>query len=140
VRPNQILFNDFARELSDALRHGDAERLRGLEMDHEIKLARDLHRQLGRTRALEDARGVAAGDAIVLVDIRAETDQPAGMRIFTIGKDRRDVVARRGPDDLITKPLYSTSVEMRTNFSTESPMPDTHTERWLIWRHRIEMR
>src|SRR3954447_2264785 len=81
------LLDHFARELTDARRHGDAKRLRGLEIDHELELGRDLHWQLGRPRAFEDARRVAAGDAIVLVDVGTEADQAAGMRIFAIGKD-----------------------------------------------------
>src|SRR5262245_50326311 len=58
----KVLLDHFARELADALRHGDAERLRGLEIDHEVELGRNLHRQLGRARAFENARGVAPGD------------------------------------------------------------------------------
>ena len=48
-------------------RHVEAERLGGLEVDHQFVLGRRLHRQVGWLLALEDAVDVAAG-AAVLVD------------------------------------------------------------------------
>ena len=48
-------------------RHVEAERLGGLEVDHQLVLGRRLHRQVGRLLALEDAIDVA-GRAPVLVD------------------------------------------------------------------------
>ena len=44
-------------------RHGEAERLRGLEVDHQLVLGWCLHRQVGRFLAFEDAidvRGCAS--------------------------------------------------------------------------------
>jgi len=35
-------------------RHGEAQRLRGLQIDDELELARSQHRQIGRLLALED--------------------------------------------------------------------------------------
>ena len=59
-------------------RHVEAERLGGLEIDHQLVLGRRLHRQVGRLLALEDAIDVA-GRAPVLVDqIRPVGDQAAG--------------------------------------------------------------
>ena len=59
-------------------RHVEAERLGGLEIDHQLVLGRRLHRQVGRLLALEDAVDVA-GRAPVLVDeIRPVGDQAAG--------------------------------------------------------------
>ena len=56
----------------------EAERLGGLEVDHQLVLGRRLHRQVGRLLALEDAVDVA-GRAPVLVDqIRPIGDQAAG--------------------------------------------------------------
>ena len=49
-------------------RHVEAERLGGLEVDHQFVLGRRLHRQVGRLLALEDAVDVAGG-APVLVDV-----------------------------------------------------------------------
>src|SRR6266511_2663073 len=58
-------------------RHVEAERLGGLEVDHQLELGRRLHRQVGRPLALEDAIDVA-GRAPVRVDrIRSVGDQPA---------------------------------------------------------------
>ena len=48
-------------------RHGDAEGLGGLEIDHQLVLVRRLHRQVGRLLTLEDAIDVA-GRAPELVD------------------------------------------------------------------------
>ena len=45
----------------------EAERLGGLEIDHQLVLGRRLHRQVGRLLALEDAIDVA-GRAPVLVE------------------------------------------------------------------------
>ena len=59
-------------------RHREAERLRGLEIDHQFVFGRRLHRQVGGLLALEDAIDVA-GRAPVLVDeIRPVGDQAAG--------------------------------------------------------------
>ena len=48
-------------------RHVEAERLGGLEVDHQLVLGRRLHRQVGRLLALEDAIDVA-GRVPVLVE------------------------------------------------------------------------
>ena len=40
-------------------RHSEAERLGGLEVDHQLILGRRLHRQVGRLLALEDAIDVS---------------------------------------------------------------------------------
>ena len=48
-------------------RHVEAERLGGLEVDHQFVFGRRLHRQVGRLLALEDAVDVA-GRAPVLVE------------------------------------------------------------------------
>src|SRR5262245_56701618 len=47
--------------------HGDAEHLRGLEVDDQLILCRRLHRQVARLLALEDAIDVSGG-APMLVD------------------------------------------------------------------------
>src|SRR5262245_60782436 len=43
------------------LRDGEPERLRGLQIDHEVELPRLLHRQVGRLSALEDVVHVLSG-------------------------------------------------------------------------------
>ena len=47
-------------------RHVEAERLGGLEVDHQLVLGRRLHRQIGRLRALEDAVDIAGGAPVLL--------------------------------------------------------------------------
>ena len=55
------------RRAASTSRHVEAERLGGLEIDHQLVLGRRLHRQVGRLLALEDAVDIA-GRAAVLVD------------------------------------------------------------------------
>ena len=89
-----------ARASSDR-RHVEAERLGGLEVDHQLVLGRRLHRQVGRLLALEDAVDVA-GRAPVLVDeIRPIGDQAAGGDEEAIGVDRGQFVPGRKRDDQI---------------------------------------
>ena len=59
-------------------RHGEAERLRGLEIDHQLEFGRRLHRQVGRLLALEDAIDVAGGLPVLVDPIRPIGDQPTG--------------------------------------------------------------
>ena len=58
-------------------RHFEAERLRGLEIDHQLVLGRRLHRQIGRLLALEDAVDIAGGAAVLVDEIRPIGDQAA---------------------------------------------------------------
>ena len=48
-------------------RHFEAERLGGLEIDHQLEFCRCLHRQIGRLLAFEDAVDIA-GRTLILVD------------------------------------------------------------------------
>jgi hypothetical protein len=45
-------------------RHGDAERLRRLQVDNQLDLGRLLHRQVGKLFAFQDAARVDAGKAV----------------------------------------------------------------------------
>ena len=51
-------------------RHFKAERLGGLEVDHQFVLGRRLHRQVGRFLAPEDAIDVAGRAPVLVDDIR----------------------------------------------------------------------
>jgi hypothetical protein len=53
------------------LRHREAERFRGLEIDDQLELGRLLDRQIGRLGALEDLPGVNAELAIGRSEARA---------------------------------------------------------------------
>ena len=59
-------------------RHVEAERLGGLEVDHQLVLGRRLHRQVGRLLALEDAVDVAGGAPVLVDEIGPIGDQAAG--------------------------------------------------------------
>jgi hypothetical protein len=52
-------------------RHGEAERLRSLEIDHELKLGRCLHRQVDRLFAPENAVGINRRLAEQIVKVNA---------------------------------------------------------------------
>ena len=58
-------------------RHVEAERLGGLEVDHQLVLGRRLHRQVGRLLALEDAVDIASGAPVLVEPIRPVGDQAA---------------------------------------------------------------
>ena len=82
-------------------RHVEAERLGGLEVDHQLVLGRRLHRQVGGLLALEDAIDVA-GRAPVLVDqVRPIGDQAAGGDKVAVRVDRGQLVPGRQRDDQI---------------------------------------
>ena len=55
------------------------ERLRGLEVDHQLILGRRLHRQVGRLLALEDAINIAGRAAVLVDQVRRIGDQPTGI-------------------------------------------------------------
>src|SRR5437870_1260698 len=57
-------FDDLVGELQDRLRHREAERLCGLEIDDQLESGRLLDRQIGGLGALEDLSSVSADQAI----------------------------------------------------------------------------
>src|SRR5712691_4191832 len=59
-------------------RYVEAERLGGLEIDHQLVLGRRLHRQVSGLLALEDAIDVAGGLPILVDEIGPIGDQAAG--------------------------------------------------------------
>src|SRR5262249_17307589 len=72
------LFDHFVGGGLQGQRDGKAERLRGLEVDDQLELGRLLDRKRGRRRALENARDIGAGAAVIVVRVAAVADQPAG--------------------------------------------------------------
>src|SRR6266446_6148088 len=59
-------------------RDGEAEGFGDLEIDHQLELGRLLDRKRGGRRALENARDIGAGAAIVVGRVAAVADQSAG--------------------------------------------------------------
>jgi len=55
-----LLFDDLGGASEDRWRHGEAERLGGVEIDHQLECRRLLYRQVGRLRTLEDPARVIA--------------------------------------------------------------------------------
>src|SRR5262245_11277926 len=77
-RTSAILFNQFVGAAEHRLRHGDAKRLRGLEVDNQFIFGRRLNRDVGWLLALEDAVDIA-GSAPALIDVISSVgDQTAG--------------------------------------------------------------
>jgi hypothetical protein len=54
------LFDHLVGGYKQSLRHGEAKRLRGLEVEDQFKCGRLQHRQLGGLSALKDAAGTDA--------------------------------------------------------------------------------
>src|SRR6266478_975364 len=93
-------FDDLVGAGEDRWRHGQAERLGGVEVDDQFKCRRLLHWQIGRLGALKDLSGINAGLVIGSREARSVADQAAGSRKFTRLIDRRKAMARRQLDEL----------------------------------------
>src|SRR5581483_7118177 len=61
-----------------SVRHRNAERLGGLEIDHEFELGRLLHRQIGGFLTLENTAGIAASETIYVSYASPIAHQSAG--------------------------------------------------------------
>ena len=86
-------------------RHVEAERLGGLEIDHQLVLGRRLHRQVGRLLAFEDAIDVACRAAVLVDEIGPIGDQAAGGDEEAFVVDRGQLVPGRKRDDQIAMKL-----------------------------------
>jgi hypothetical protein len=60
-------FDHLVGTCEQRLRHGDAKRLRGFQIDHQFVFGRRLHRQIARLLAFQNAIGIAGG-ALELID------------------------------------------------------------------------
>src|SRR5215469_4550640 len=76
--PSTPSFNHLVRQRKQLVRHVQAERLGGLEVEHELELAGSYDRQFGRLLALQNAPNVDAGQAICIGDARAVAHETTG--------------------------------------------------------------
>src|SRR5258705_13727559 len=81
TRKSPILFDQFVGAVEQRQRHGEAERLGGLEIDHQVELDRQLHWKIARLcsfQNLVDVSGCTAigiGDAWPIADKSAIVDK-----------------------------------------------------------------
>jgi hypothetical protein len=78
-RTSRLLFDHCVCASEQRGRHGEAERLRGFEVDDGFVLGRHLHRQVGRLLALEDAVDVAGRAPVLVGEIRLRISAALGV-------------------------------------------------------------
>jgi len=71
------LFDHLVGAAEQRRRHIEAERLRGLEIDHQLVFRRRLHRQIAGFLPFEDAIYVTSGEAVLVNPITSVSDQAA---------------------------------------------------------------
>ena len=79
----------------ERVRDRQPERLRGLEIDHDVELGRQQHRQIGRLDAFQDLSSIVSGLAIGGDRAGAIADQTTGSCEFIHRIERRNFMARR---------------------------------------------
>ena len=82
-------------------RHGEAERLRGLEIDHQFILGGSLHRHVSRLLAFQDAANIIGRKPILFGGIRAIAHQTTSTYKIAEGIDGRQPVLGHKRDDLL---------------------------------------
>jgi hypothetical protein len=70
-----------------------AQRLRGLEVDHELELCWQHNRQITRLLAFEDASGINAGLTVCIGNAGRVAHQAAGLNELAIRGNRRERMA-----------------------------------------------
>src|SRR5262245_7426289 len=73
----------------------EAERLRGPEIDHEVKLRGLLYRQIGRLLAFENAAGIGTSQPVRIGYARSVTHQAAGRDELAQDIDRGNSMSGR---------------------------------------------
>src|SRR5690349_12665137 len=72
-----------------------AERLRGLDIDHQLEFARLYHGQVGGLFASQNATGIDAGFAKRIGSTAAVAHQSAGLDVGAVGIEHRQLVTGR---------------------------------------------
>ena len=89
------LFDHFVGERKQLVWNLEAQRLGGLEVDHQLELDRSLNGKLARLRALEDAIGVGCCTPIIVDEIISVGQQATDFSVEPVRIDCREAVARR---------------------------------------------
>jgi hypothetical protein len=97
----QALFDHLVGAGKQRRRKFEAQRLRGLEIDHQLILCWCLHRKVGRLLAFEDAIDVSSGAPVLVNPIRSLGDQAAASDEVTVAVDRGQFVPSGKCDDQI---------------------------------------
>ena len=88
------LLDDLVGAGEDRGRHGEAKRLGGLEVDHQLECGRLLDRQISGLGAVQDLSGVAADPLIGCREDRPIADQAAVRDVISRKIDRRKRMMR----------------------------------------------
>src|SRR4051794_9697638 len=97
----QPLFDHLIGNRDDGRVHGQAERFRGLEVDHSLVLVRGLHWKVSRILALENAIDVGSRLSVLLDLVPAKGDQAALVSEKTFEVDGGEPVPGCKRDDEI---------------------------------------
>src|SRR5262249_20857790 len=98
-------FDDLVGSQQNRGWHVKSEGLGGLEIEDRLKFCRQLNRQVGGLRPLENPRGIEGSQSVGLCDTRAIADQATGLDKFSQCIDRRHTVARCKPCQLLPSAL-----------------------------------
>src|SRR5262245_17664261 len=91
----QNSFDDLVSNSHHARWNGEAKRLGGLKIDHQLELDRGLDRKLARLRTLEDAIGIGRREPKIIDQVTTVGQQAAEFSEETGRIDGRETVARR---------------------------------------------
>src|SRR5439155_26597899 len=94
------LFDHFVGALLEARGYVEAERLGGLEVDHQLELDRGLNGKLARLGALEDAIGIVRRAPVIVGLVISVGQQAADLSEEPVRIDGRETVVRRHRGDL----------------------------------------
>ena len=82
-------FDDLVGANENRWRHSEAERVGGLQINHQLNFGRLLNRQIGRSFSLQNLPRVNAGLVIDRYEVNSIADQAAGRYELSQLRDRR---------------------------------------------------